>query len=233
MHDDTIQRILNRMNRGAREVITTQVASDVWWGFAWGASPKGYSLGGVQTEGDEMFFIKAPDGRFGAAVLRMGSHEMHWYVAPRYRRKRLLVEPLKKTILPFIFAQHDTDGQGGSVDLARPFAEASTKVALRAGMHEVERKGKQVFYRIDRREAGKFERFAFPTGTLEELEQLKNQALIRYRALRMMFDQVRVRYLAHMRPQKVDYIISQLESKRTDLIDMVEDAHWSLKADNK
>jgi hypothetical protein len=231
MTDKTIQKILNRINRGAREIITTQIGMNVWWGFAWGGGIRGYWLNGVETEGNEMFFIKAPDGKFGAAILRMGPHEMHWYVTPRYRRMGLLIEPVKKTVLPFIFSHHGVQQQSGSVELGRQFAEASVKVAERTGMHEVERTDEKVVYRIEHGQAEAFRRFSFPTGTAEELEQLRNEALVKYRALRMVFDQVRVRYVAHMKPEKVDCIINKLEDKKLDLIDIIEDAKWSIKAE--
>src|ERR1043165_6795516 len=121
MTDEQISLLLERLNDGqAHDIIIRPIGDNVWWGFAWGETPSGFMANGVQEEGFEFFFIRADDTKFAGAVLRMGSGEMHWYVSEEHRRKGLLVAPLKRIILPFVFDRYASPTQRGTINPHRP-----------------------------------------------------------------------------------------------------------------
>lgn len=51
-----------------------------------------------------IFFIKNIDDKYAGAVLDMGEDDLHWFVRPKDRGKRLLSVALKDYILPYIFS---------------------------------------------------------------------------------------------------------------------------------
>jgi RimJ/RimL family protein N-acetyltransferase len=229
MTDKSINRIIRRLNTSvASEVIRRQIGENVWWGYAWGTKDQGYNKHHVQEEGYEMFFIKADDGKFAAAVHRMLAGELHWYVTPKYRGKGLLIKPLKEVILPFIFATYHWDSQRGTLDPHRKYAVPSAKVAERVGFKHVSDtdEGK-------RETVKKYNPFGFPPATEQDLVELRNRVPKLARQARMLFDQVRVRFSNRINKEKLEYVEHEIDSFTIDLIDIIEDARYSVKAETE
>jgi hypothetical protein len=234
MTDESINRILRRLNTSkAPEIIRRQIGENVWWGFAWGTQPRGYMRAGIQEQGEEFFFIKAPDGKFAAAVLRMGACEFHWYTVPAYRRRGLLIEPLKQVILPFIFAFNEHEFQRGTLDPRRPHASASTKVAQRVGFKHTEDKNGEHIYEVRRENVGSYTAFPFPAARPEDLQALKQRVNEATRYLRMLFDETRIGFANRIAAERIGDVEHQITNAQLDLLDIIDIAYWSVKRENE
>ena len=208
MTNEAIRLVLERPNRGMHEdIIITPISKTVWWGYIWGETDQGYEPEGyIQEQGFEFFFVKARDKKFAAAVFRMGANEIHWYVAEKYRGKRILVQPLKEMILPFIFKRHADAEQQATVDTGT-FAKHSAKLARKVGFRRVlVGEGKQKFV-VKRKQVTEFVPtvcFRMNESELRELEHRTKKAI---RATRMIVDALRVKqfdYFEEALPESVD-----------------------------
>ncbi len=198
MTDESIQLVLDRVNSGAHtDIIIRQIGKRVWWGYAWGETDNGYEgEGRIQEKGYEFYFVQAKDRRFAAAVFRMGANEMHWYVDPEYRGKGILVEPLRKIILPFIFKLHfDEAEQEARIEAGR-FAKFSAKLARKVGFRCVSTDGDKRKFVIKRRDVQRFRNRSWPRTTVEDLSEMETQLKRATRALMMIIDALHVRHFS-------------------------------------
>jgi len=196
MTNESIKKILDRINSGKHDdVIIAPISNDVWWGYVWGETEQGYEPEGfIQEKGHEFYFVKAKDGKFAAAVFRMGMSEIHWFVGEKYRRKGLLVEPLRKTILPFIFSVHaNIDQQEANIERGAD-AKYSAKLARKIGFCCVSTKDGDKKFVIRRKNVVKFvsSRRLQPKET--EFKALKRQMQIAVRTSGMVLDRLRVQH---------------------------------------
>lgn len=213
MTDEAILSILDRLNSGEHEdIIISPIGRDVWWGFVWGKAENGYMPEGcIQEKGFEFFFVRAGDSKFAAAVFRMGPDELHWYVAAPYRRRGILVKPLRKTILPFVFKVHGEDQQEANVDTG-PNATYSTKLARKAGFRRIaSREGKRKFV-IKRKNLAEFlpllEQPRLNESELGEMDRRVNKLR---RSARMILDLLRVKHSDPLVPGGLDSVIDEVE----------------------
>ena len=231
MTDKSIQSILRRINNGpADSIIVKSIGENVWWGYVWGLTPRGYSINGIEEVGYEFFFIKAENGQFAAAVLRMSAGDLHWYVSKAYRGRRLLLEPLQKIILPFIFHHHQEEMQTATADVSRRWAAQSIKLAIKAGFKKIRDSTNGEVYQISRHDVQAYKPIPKASGDLVELNGMKNRARLIARSLRMLTDVLEVKYSEHINKEKVDGILDAVSAIRNDLPDAIEDARWSCGA---
>ena len=196
MTDEDIDSLLEQLNLGdATDVIIAPIGKRVWWGFFY--EPIDISLktqNMTPEKGREFFFVKSASGKFVAAVFYMGRSELHWFVSKRHRRKKILANPLKNIILPFIFAYHEQDEQKATVRLSNPSAFHSAKLAKRVGFQKIESSDGEDIYEMKRELVNKYILPQRRKNISTEVQDLKNQAHLHLRALRMILDSYQVKY---------------------------------------
>ena len=196
MTNESIQKILDRLNGEKHDdIIIAPIGKNAWRGYVWGETEQGYEMeGDIQDKSYEFYFVKAKDGKFAAAVFRMGFNEMHWFVSENYRKHGLLVRPLKKTILPFIFKLHRKyDQQEASIERS-PHAKFSAKLARKVGFRCVLIKDGSRKFVIRRENVAKFVSRIRYGPTENELSALKRQIQITFRSLAMVGDRLRLQH---------------------------------------
>ena len=230
--NETIQSLIDALNAGcASGVYLRPIAENVWWGFVWEPIPKEPEKHS-QEMGYEMFFVQAAESEFAAAVLWHGSNELHWYVTDKHRRKHLLVEPLKTVILPFIFNRHKCKKQSCSVESRIEHKTASIRLAKRVGFRKVGSNREKTLFEIQAEEIAPFQKHPQPTPSLADLEQLKAEAELSIRSLRMVIDNLRVRFGELADEEELENWRAEFEG---DVVygvrECIEKARWSLKPD--
>lgn len=226
MTDETITRVLQRLNRNnASDVIIARIGDNVWWGFVYGETPSGHfsSPCEIQEEGDEFFFVKAKDGKFAGAVYWMGPDEMHWFVAEPYRGRRLLLDPLKKSILPFVFARDpNRPTQRCSVDLQRPCAAHSLRLAKRSGFKSVESSEERIVFEVSRNSVPRYKLRKQPKSPPSETVRISRLIRLSFRAIHMALDGYRVGSGAHLDCREVLEAKQSLRNARLDVLSCLE-----------
>ena len=201
MTDEAIELLIHRLNRGnTKDIIIAPIAESVFWGFVYNAIPDvGLPPERIEEKGHEFFFVKAGDGQFAGAVHRFGPDEIHWLVAEAYRCRSLLVEPLKTTILPFIFARHrQFETQRGSLELRRSCAKQSASLAVRVGFQRVESSEDKEVYEIHRDLVPPYVSTRRPGPDHSHIEQLEREVRLGIRALHIALDTFEVNYSSHL-----------------------------------
>ncbi len=178
MKDETILLLLERLNRGdITDTIVAPIGKRVFWGFVYDSIEESWESENITPEkGNEFFFVKSASGKFAAAVYRMGKDEIHWVVAKRYRRKRILVNPLKKVILPFIFAYHQEIKQQGTVKRNNSSAVHSAKLAERVGFTKIKSSEFEDVYEISNKLTGKYRQPHRKTRNATEIKKSSHAA---------------------------------------------------------
>jgi hypothetical protein len=147
----------------------------------------------TRERGFEFFFVRAKDGKFAAAVFRMGPDEMHWYVAEKYRGRGMLVEPLRRVILPFIFKRYESDTQAANVAKG-PCAQFSVELALRVGFRRVSVKDGKKRFVLHRQNVLKYRATTRIRPQKGDFRSLQRQTNLAYRFTGMVFDRLRVQH---------------------------------------
>lgn len=186
-------------------------------------------LNGIEENGYEFFFVKAKDGHFSAAVLRMAPDQLHWYVSESHRGKHLLVEPLKKIILPFIFHYHKTKTQSATIERLRTWAMQSTKLAIKTGFMRISTSEDKEIYQISCQDVPKYRPMRGKSGDPAELDEMKSQAKIGGRFMHMALDVLKVRYSGHVDSEKIGEISSTISDAQMYLLAAIEDAKFSIE----
>lgn len=230
MTNETIQLLLDALNGGvAPEIIIRPIGKKVWWGFVWPPQPAGQARC-LQEGGYEMFFVQAAKGEFVAAVFWHGPEELHWYVAEKARRKGIFVKPLRAVILPFIFHRHKCEKQSCSVECWVEHKEASMKLAKRVGFQEVSSDDEKTQFEIRADEVSSYQKMPRLELAPSDLEQLKLEAELSIRSVRMVIDNLRVRFAEHITEGKLENLLSEFNNCCSwNLKDCIEDARWSLE----
>lgn len=196
MTDTAIQSVLDNLNGGKLDdIIVTAIRKDVSWGYVWdGINEREVAEGLTRERGFEFFFVRAKDGKFAAAVFRMGAEEMHWYVTEEYRGRGILVEPLRKVILPFIFKRYEENTQAGNIEDG-PCARFSAKLARKVGFKCVSVKDGQRKFVLRRQNVPAYRSTTPRRPKEEDFRALQRQTNLAYRFTGMVFDRLRVQHL--------------------------------------
>ena len=226
MTDKQISNLLTRLNRGySKNIVIAPITDNVHWGYVYDPVPKiGAPFGDFHYKGHEFFFVKAVDGKFAGAVHRFGPDEMHWFVAVRYRRRRLLVNPLVHTILPFIFARDtETKYQRGSLETTRRFAKQSASLAQRTGFKRLESNNGKDVYEIQRKDVKK--NFRVPRKKPDEsnIESLKREVCLSVRSMYKALATFEVMYGRLTTSDSLKLARNSLNSARIGVLDAMVD----------
>lgn len=221
-----IRSILRRTNND----IIRQIGTNVKWGFIWGSIAHGFMPRG-KLKGNELFFIKAPDGRYAAAVERFGPWDLRCYVSRRDRDKHIFAESIKTVILPFIFENYDWPTQETTVGSDCRHKEYSTRLLRAIGFQQVrESEEKHHVYEISRENVPPYVEFPCDLGHLDELDRLKRRVQTSIRVLRMANDALEVKYSTHCPSGKIEQSTTAVDEAGYLLVDTIVDAEYSLKA---
>jgi len=223
--EENIVEILDRLNSGpCDDVIITEIGRATWWGYVWGPTIYGYACPDyVQHTGHEFFFVKADAKNFAAAVLFMGPNELHWLVLPRYRGKGILVEPLKRVILPFIFKRNENQpNQMATLDLKLPHAKHSARLAEKVGFQRMDETDTQYIYRIDRAAVPQYKQHRRPKITAEQAAQLETEIDAGIRSLGMTLDTIRVKHSHPFQNELAEDAFNRLQDARRELHDALQ-----------
>lgn len=171
-----------------------------------------------------MFFVQAAKGEFVATVFWHGLEELHWYVAEKARRKGILVKPLRTVILPFIFHRHKCEKQSCSVECWVEHKEASMKLAKRVGFQELSSDDEKTRFEIRADEVSSYQKMPRLELAPSDLEQLKQEAELSIRSLRIVFDKLRVRFADHPDKKKLENLRSDFDCcVVSEMRDFIED----------
>ena len=197
MTDETISSILQRLNEDKiHDIIIGEIGESVWWGFVWPAIAQDCAMNfDIPLERDEFFFVKAADGQFAGAVYLLGEHDLKWFVAEPYRGKRLLVEPLKQIILPFIFDRNSGQyTQAGTLCVKSPYAKSSARLAEEVGFKKIGSSDGVDRYEIHKDSVAKFAPRKNLTSDIAALQLVIQQVDKNLRALYIALDELEVKY---------------------------------------
>jgi len=215
MRDETIRRIIQRLNSGRHgNIIVAPLTKRISWGYVWNQKvKKSEQEYAIPETGSEFYFVKAADGVFAAAVYWMGCNQIHWYVRKKYRGKGLLPRQLKRTILPFIFHSHgNQERQELTIEPGR-FVKHSERIALKVGFEFTSERDRVRKYTLMRQNVLKFAKPAKIQINEENFREIREQTLGAFRATRMTIGGMRVLGIV-----EIDY------TQLSDIQEQIEDA---------
>lgn len=219
MTDDQIQQALDRLNVGkADDIILRPISRDVCWGNVW-CDPVN-----VQRDGYEFFFVRKR-GEFVAAVFRMGRDEMHWYVSPNHRGKGVLVKPLNRTILPFIFVHHGEQLLECSVTDG-PFAMASERLARKVGFRPNGEDGPDRYFTMKR--PARLREFMLPrvAPSLADVEALDRETQRALRSVKIITDRLRLQHEGNSDAPAYGDFLENLEGTLGQVAEYADHMRW-------
>lgn len=89
--------------------------------------------------------VQYKKGIYVGAVYEMWS-DLHWVVMPKYRKKSILVQPMKEVIIPEILKNRRKITISISHELEDQFFKASEKLALKLGYTKYDENSEEVKY---------------------------------------------------------------------------------------
>lgn len=138
MTDKYIIQLLNKLNRfpNYKECIKVGISKNVELAHIWGK--EGFSDSHIP---DTYFLIKE-NNKYIGAVLDM-THDLHWVVLPKHRKKGHLSKALKYVILPYLLEETDRLEQKITIkrnEIGETNYQNSLKVALNVGFKPIDEK---------------------------------------------------------------------------------------------
>jgi len=150
MTEETILRIISDMNGDKKNVYTLNaITANVDYAiFTTIIDPNPvYQRQGGPTHA--FYLIKNKKEIYIGAVYEMWT-DLHWVVAPKYRRKGILLQPMREVIIPELFKNRSKITISISHELEDAFFEASEKLALKIGFAKYEEDSEEVRYKLER-----------------------------------------------------------------------------------
>jgi len=229
MSNDTIQAFIDALNNGSRQFVLTQIGKNVWWGNAWHAAPPDAFDSRVRPE--KLFFIKEPGGKFAAGVFWHGKEEIHWYVDPAFRRKGVLVRPLKDVVLPFLFKKFKLTVQRGSIDKRDPHSIASARLAKKVGFECIDDEYFIADYRLRKTNVKKLKTFKAAKPSKEDAAITFREIRLTMRDVKLLADRLMTDCVDALGENQVESLVRQIDDLADALHSGGEDFrhHYGIK----
>lgn len=178
--------LLRVLNSGKYEdkIFLRKIGSGVYLAKVWTNFPR---ISKTTFPAQDFFFVKAESQNvFVAAVNDMGESNLHWVVAPKFRRKGYLSSALRNVILPWLFQSRDK--QLITVDSNR-----SKTLAKKLGFTELDEITLELtFDDVLGFDWGYFDEIA--PFSQERRKLLKDRANYAFDLLKMIRDELDIRY---------------------------------------
>jgi hypothetical protein len=193
MHENQLNRLINKMNRGGSKLIFTQVIGDnVEYSKIWPTKPKKSELRYDHCRSSDFYFLKNPDNSYAGVVYDMGN-DLHWFLRKKERKNGLMYNALKKFILPHIIETKRDDIQI-SIDknvLSKENFEASRNLALKLGFVENE-EGRYCLDTSDLDLSFLDEKLGGLTSN--RLNEIQKEITCLFRQIKMIADEMELKY---------------------------------------
>lgn len=188
MHESELKKLIDTLNKQPNYLICLKpISKNVEYAEVWDSIKLGGRLN-VMDSPSLMYFVKNNDGVYTSTVLVMGKRDLHSYTLTKFRRKGILKNALKNTILPHLFLTRSSQRITVNVNCIglKNFA-ASIGLAKSLGFKEIKKQNEdgEIELKIGRSKVNKFEfQEDFATNLSEEqLIQLQNS--INYHVLKL------------------------------------------------
>lgn len=136
MTDKYIIQLINKLNRfpNYKECVKVGIGKNVELAHIW------YKDGFSDSHIPYTYFLIKENEKYVGAVLDM-THDLHWVILPKYRKKGYLSKALKQVILPHILDETDRLEQKISIkryQIGDTNYQNSLKVALSVGFKQID-----------------------------------------------------------------------------------------------
>lgn len=134
--DKYIIQLLNKLNRfpNYKECVKAGISKNVELAHIW------YKEGFSDSHVPYTYFLIKDNNKYIGAVLDM-THDLHWVVLPKHRKKGYLSKALKHVILPYLLEETDRFEQKITIkrnEIGETNYQNSLKVALNIGFKQID-----------------------------------------------------------------------------------------------
>lgn len=138
MTDKYIIQLLNKLNRfpNFKECVKVGISKNVELAHIW------YKEGFSDSHIPYTYFLIKDNNKYIGAVLDM-THDLHWVILPKHRKKGHLSKALKHVILPYLLEETDRFEQKITIksnEIGETNYQNSLKVALNVGFKPIDEK---------------------------------------------------------------------------------------------
>lgn len=103
MHESELKKLIDTLNKQPSDLISLiPISKNVEYAEVWDPIVLGDKLNVINGP-SLMYFVKNDEGIYTSTVLEMRKRDLHVYTLTKFRRKGILKNALKNTILPHLF----------------------------------------------------------------------------------------------------------------------------------